>query len=773
MISRELQITLNLAIKEARRRKHEFLTLEHLLYALLHDDRGIEIIEACGGDRHGLTRSLEEYFEDAMESLPGESDGPEQTLAFQRTIQRAAYQVQSSGQKEMDAGNILASMYREGDSHAVYLLQTAGVQRLDILNYISHGIRKGPSVGGDNASLKRAGAGAQEEDEAAVPDNPLEAWCTELVAEAAAGRLDPLIGRSSELERTVHILARRRKNNPIFVGEPGVGKTAIVEGLAQRIHKGEVPELLKGCSVYSLDMGSLLAGTRFRGDFEERFKSVIAVLESDDKAILFIDEIHTVIGAGATSGGNMDASNMLKPALAKGSLRCIGSTTYKEYRSAIEKDRALERRFQRIAVSEPSVEETVQILKGLKPGYEEHHKVTYTNEALEAAAQLAQKHIRDRCLPDKAVDVMDEAGAEIQLDPARDTVDVHTIEGTVARMAKVPAKSVSASEQKQLENLEGRLKAVIFGQDDAVDTVATAVKLSRAGLGHPDKPIGSFLFAGPTGVGKTELAKQLAFAMGVEFIRYDMSEYMEKHSVSRLLGAPPGYVGYEEGGQLGDALTKNPHCVLLLDEIEKAHRDVYNILLQIMDHGTATDGQGRKIDFRNAVLIMTSNAGAREMGSRGLGFVEGKASDRGKAALEKTFTPEFRNRLDSVVFFDKLPKKAIYRVVDKFIIELEGQLSDRDVTFDLSTAAREWLAEEGYDETMGARPMARVIHQHIKQPLADEILFGALLNGGRVKVGVSEDGKKLTFDYPPLEVEGRPQKALPGPVDGDGELVDE
>jgi ATP-dependent Clp protease ATP-binding subunit ClpA len=766
MISRELQVTLNLAVNEARRRRHEFLTLEHVLFALLHDNRGREIIQACGVDRKELLRGLEDFFENHMETLPeGVDEPPEQTLAFQRTFQRAAYQVQSSGQKEMDAGNILASMFRESDSHAVYALSEQGMSRLDVLNYISHGIRKGgaapirPKASGSNRS------DGAEEGEGNTPENPLEAWCTELVAEAHAGRLDPLIGRERELERTVHILARRRKNNPLYVGEPGVGKTAIVEGLAGRIAKGKVPPLLRGARIYALDMGSLLAGTRFRGDFEERFKAVINVLEDDPKAILFIDEIHTVIGAGATSGGNMDASNMLKPALAKGALRCMGSTTFKEYRQSIENDRALARRFQKISVEEPTLEETVAILKGLKPGYEKHHKVTYTDDALHAAAKLSHKHIRDRFLPDKAVDVMDEAGAEIQLKADATLVDVAVVEGTVARMAKIPAKTVSQNEEKTLANLGDRLRAVLFGQDRAVETVAAAVKLSRAGLGHPEKPIGSFLFAGPTGVGKTELAKQLAFNLGVEFVRFDMSEYMEKHSVSRLIGSPPGYVGYDDGGQLTDTVTKHPHSVVLLDEIEKAHPDVYNVLLQIMDHGTLTDNQGRKTDFRNVVIIMTTNAGATEMARGSVGFVEGRTQDRGEEALNRRFTPEFRNRLDAVVWFDRLPRKAILRVVDKFIIELEGQLSDRDVTFDLTPSAREWLGEKGYDPAMGARPMARVIHTWIKEPLSEEILFGKLKDGGRVKVDVAKDKESLVFEFPPQQLEGKDRPALTGPVE--------
>ncbi|MCB9793867.1 MAG: ATP-dependent Clp protease ATP-binding subunit ClpA [Alphaproteobacteria bacterium] len=744
MLSRELRVTLQLAVSEAQRRRHEYLTLEHLLYAILHDHRGSEILEACGGDMDQLREQVDQWLDESLEQLPeGDETTPQQTLGFQRTIQRAAYQVQSSGQKEMDAGNVLAAMFREPDSHAVHFLQLHGVQRLDILNFISHGIRKA-------GAPKPKGEGGEER-EAKNPessgDDPLSSFCTELVAEAAAGRLDPLIGRRTELERTIHILARRRKNNPIYVGEPGVGKTAIVEGLAQRIHTGDVPEILKGCQIYALDMGSLLAGTRFRGDFEERFKGVMQALEDDPKAILFIDEIHTVVGAGATSGGSMDASNMLKPALQKGLLRCIGSTTFKEYRQAIERDRALARRFQKITVTEPTIEETIAILHGLKPGYEKHHSVTYTDEALDAAARLADKHLRDRFLPDKAVDVMDEAGAEVQLNPDADTVDVRHVEATVARMAKIPAKTVSASEEQQLEGLAERLRAVIFGQDEAVNKVAVAVKLSRAGLGHPEKPIGSFVFAGPTGVGKTELAKQLAFSMGIEFIRFDMSEYMEKHTVSRLIGSPPGYVGFDQGGQLTEAINKHPHCVLLLDEIEKAHPDIYNVLLQVMDHATLTDNNGRKSDFRNVVLIMTTNVGAREMSKKGVGFVEGKAAERGTGAMERAFSPEFRNRLDAIVWFNQLPRKAILRVVDKFVMELEEQLSDRDVTFQLSDGARAWLAEKGYDETMGARPMGRVIHEQIKQPLADEILFGHLKSGGQVRVEVDLIEDKLLFDF--------------------------
>jgi ATP-dependent Clp protease ATP-binding subunit ClpA len=580
----------------------------------------------------------------------------------------------------------------------------------------------------------------------------LERFCEELVAKAARGKIDPLIGRSTEVERIVHILARRRKNNPLLIGEPGVGKTAIVEGLARRIHEEDVPKILKDTKIFSLDMGGLLAGTKFRGDFEERLKAVLTAIEEEPNSILFIDEIHTVVGAGATSGGHMDAGNMLKPPLSDGRIRCIGSTTHKDYRSSIEQDRALSRRFQTITVTEPSVDEAVEILHGLKPAFEEHHKVSYTDDAILAAAKLAHRHLRDRHLPDTAVDVMDEAGAEVQLREGANMVDEQQIEVTVARMARVPAKSVSASDRAQLSDLDARLKALIFGQDEAVDQVAHAVKMSRAGLGHPEKPIGSFIFAGPTGVGKTELARQLAFSMGVEFIRFDMSEYMEKHTISRLIGSPPGYVGFDQGGLLTDAIVKNPQCVLLLDEIEKAHMDLYNVLLQVMDHATLTDNQGRKADFRNVVLIMTTNAGARELGRGNVGFVGGTTQDRAGGALERVFSPEFRNRLDAIVWFNPLPREAILRVVDKFVMELEQQLSERQITFDLTEAARAWMSEKGYDDQFGARAMTRVIQDHIKKPLADEILFGRLNKGGRVVVDVASDGKALSFRFPDREL---------------------
>ncbi len=764
MLSRELQVTLNLAIQEARKRRHEFLTLEHVLYAMLHDPIAQEIITACGGSRDELEEQLISFMDESMDSLPGDEEVlPEQTLAFQRAIQRAAYHVQSSGKREMDAGNLLVAMFREHDSHAVWLLQGQGIERLDLLNYISHGLKKR----GESAPMRRSDGG-EETGEDESPTSPLESFCTELVARAAEGRIDPLIGRDTEISRIIHILARRRKNNPLLIGEPGVGKTAIVEGLALRIHAEEVPDLLKDAKIYALDMGGLLAGTRFRGDFEERLKGVIDEIKAEEKAILFVDEIHTIVGAGQTTGGHMDAGNMLKPALANGDLRMIGSTTHKDHRSSIEHDRALNRRFQTLTIDEPSQEEAVQILHGLKEHYQGHHGVTFTDDGLEAAVKLAYRHLRDRHLPDSAVDVMDEAGAEVQLREEATLVEVSDMEATIARMARIPPRSVSAQDKQELGDLEERLKALIYGQDDAVEQVATAVKLSRAGLGHPEKPVGSFVFAGPTGVGKTELARQLAFSLGIEFIRFDMSEYMEKHTVSRLIGAPPGYVGFDQGGQLTDSIVKNPHSVLLLDEIEKAHPDLFNVLLQVMDHATLTDNQGRKADFRNVVLIMTTNAGAQEMAKGGIGFEQGSPKDRGQEALTRMFSPEFRNRLDAVVWFNRLPQPAILRVVDKFVMELESQLAERDVTFDLSEAARAWLGKEGYDERFGARPMARTLHEHVKKSLADEILFGGLQKGGRVKVDVSKDGKSLAFSFPkrdPKKLEGKDRPALTGPTE--------
>jgi ATP-dependent Clp protease ATP-binding subunit ClpA len=759
MLSHELQITLNLAITEARSRRHEYLTLEHVLFAMLHDPIALEVLQACAIDPELIKEELEAFFEESMEVLPENTEeGPEQTLAFQRAVQRAAYHVQSSGNKEMDAGSLLVSIMREPDSFAVHLIEKQGVTRLDMMNYVSHGIRK-------NNAPRVIGENSDEADDESANTSPLESFCEELVSKAAQGKIDPLIGRSTEVTRIVHILARRRKNNPLLIGEPGVGKTAIVEGLARRIHEDDVPQTLKGSKIYALDMGGLLAGTKFRGDFEERLKGVLTGIEEEPNAILFIDEIHTVVGAGATSGGHMDAGNMLKPPLSDGRLRCIGSTTYKDYRASIEQDRALSRRFQTINVAEPTVDEAVEILHGLKGVFEEYHTVTYTDDAIRASVKLAHRHLRDRHLPDTAVDVMDESGAEVNLREGADTVDEAQIEATVARMARIPAKSVSASDRRQLSDLDTRLKSLIFGQDAAIDQVAHAVKMSRAGLGHPEKPVGSFVFAGPTGVGKTELAKQLAFSMGVEFIRFDMSEYMEKHTVSRLIGSPPGYVGFDQGGLLTDAIVKNPQCVLLLDEIEKAHMDLYNVLLQVMDHATLTDNQGRKADFRNVVLIMTTNAGARELGKGSVGFVDGSTKDKAGGALEKVFSPEFRNRLDAMVWFNPLPKSAILRVVDKFIMELEQQLGERQVTFDLTEAARVWMSEKGYDDRFGARPMTRVIQDHIKKPLADEILFGRLEKGGRVTVDVETDGKSLCFRFPDRE--------LPAPQTADDNSSDD
>jgi ATP-dependent Clp protease ATP-binding subunit ClpA len=647
----------------------------------------------------------------------------------------------------------------------VWLLQSQGIRRIDLLNYISHGIKKH----GNSAPVRRT-EGLESTDSEENEKSPLDSFCTELVARAAEGRIDPLIGRNSEVTRIVHILARRRKNNPLLIGEPGVGKTAIVEGLALRIHQGDVPDMLKGAKIYALEMGGLLAGTRFRGDFEERLKGIIDEIKTQEKAILFVDEIHTIVGAGQTTGGHMDAGNMLKPALANGDLRMIGSTTHKDYRGSIEHDRALSRRFQTLNIDEPSQEEAIKILHGLKEHYQEHHGVSFTDDGIEAAVKLATRHLRDRYLPDSAVDVMDEAGAEIQLKEGATVVDVADVEATIARMARIPPRSVSAQDKQQLGDLESRLKSVLFGQDEAIDQVASAVKLSRAGLGSPEKPVGSFLFAGPTGVGKTELAKQLAFALGIEFIRFDMSEYMEKHTVSRLIGAPPGYVGFDQGGMLTDNIVKHPHSVLLLDEIEKAHPDLFNVLLQVMDHATLTDNQGRKADFRNVVLIMTTNAGAQEIAKGSIGFDKSDAKGKGSEALVRMFSPEFRNRLDAVVWFKRLPQPAILRVVDKFVMELESQLAERDITFDLTEAARAWLGEKGYDEAFGARPMERTLHRHVKKPLADEILFGQLQNGGRVRVDVTEDGKSLSFDFPtpdPKAIEGKQRPALTGPTTED------
>jgi len=741
MLSPELQATLQRAVADTRRRRHEYLTLEHLLLAMLDDPTGIDIMRKCGGDVAALRYDLEEFLGEQVEELPeGEEPGPDQTLAFQRVLQRAAMHVQGAGRAQMTTGNLLVAMFRERDSHAVYLLEKQGITRFDVINYISHGVSKvdsGPII------PRAKGIDAEGADEETVK-NPLESFCTDLTQRAREGKIDPLIGRDLELERMVQVLCRRRKNNPLLIGEPGVGKTALAEGLAVRVVEGKVPEPLRNAKVYALDMTAVLAGTRYRGDFEQRLKAVIDVMTGDPEAILFIDEIHTIIGAGATSGGTMDAANMLKPALANGEIRCIGSTTFKDYRQAFEHDRALARRFQRIDVGEPTVGEAVEILKGLRGRYEDHHKVKYTDAALSAAAELSARHISGH-LPDKAIDVMDEAGSRARLmpEPERPSeIRPPQIEEVVAKIARIPTRSVSSSDKTKLANLEVDLKRAIFGQEKAIEQLSTAIKLSRAGLGNPNKPTGCFLFAGPTGVGKTELAKQLAVQMGVELIRFDMSEYMEKHTVSRLIGAPPGYVGFDQGGQLTDAVNKHPYSVIVLDEIEKAHPDLFNILLQVMDHATLTDNNGRKSDFRNVVLIMTTNAGSREMAAGKIGFGDEKTGDNRDArkALERMFSPEFRNRLDASVFFDSLPMEVIKRVVGKFLDELDGQLAEKHVQLEVSDAARTWFAEHGYDKSMGARPMARIIQNTLKAPLANEILFGKLVHGGVAHVDVDDKG---------------------------------
>ena len=745
MISKELEGTLNTALKEAKRRRHEYVCLEHLLYALLQDKDASKTIVNCGGNIEQLKKSLEEFFNGQMEILPeGLNQEPQQTLGFHRLLQRAVIHAQSAEKKEINGANLLVAMFREPDSYAVYLLEEQGITRFDVVNYVSHGISK-------TGATEEIAQTEEEQGEEAKPgqrSNPLKAFAVDLVEKARQGNIDPLIGRDDEIERTIHVLCRRRKNNPIYVGDPGVGKTALAEGLALKIHHGEVPDALRTAVIYSLDMGALLAGTKFRGDFEARLKGVLTSLKKQPNSILFIDEIHTIVGAGATSGGSMDASNILKPALASGELRCIGSTTYHDYKSYFERDRALARRFQKIEIPEPSREEAFKILEGLKPHYEEHHGVHYSTSAIRAAVDLSAKHINDRRLPDKAIDVIDEVGAAVKILPVekrKKTIGPKDIERIVAKIAKIPPRSVSTSDKEQLQNLERDLKLVVFGQDTAIGMLASTIKLSRSGLGHPEKPIGCFLFAGPTGVGKTEVAKQLAHTMGIEFIRFDMSEYMEKHTVSRLIGAPPGYVGFDQGGLLTDAVNRNPYAVLLLDEIEKAHPDLFNILLQVMDHAALTDNNGKKADFRNIILIMTTNAGAREMSGAPLGFGAQSNLGKGKEAIDKMFSPEFRNRLDATISFNSLSRENIERVVDKFIIELDHQLNEKKVYLQLTARARSWFADRGYDPAFGARPMARLIQNEIKRVLADEILFGKLQNGGKVEVDES-DGK-LVFTY--------------------------
>lgn len=741
MLTRELEETLNLAVEEAVKHKHEFVTLEHLLFALLDDSAAREILFNCGAEIEEVARALEEYFDNVLEKMPADvKTMPELTSTFQSTISYAVLQAEGSGQPAVDGGNILAALYQAEQSYAVYLLLQQGITRLDILNYIAHGISKVDA--GDPLF-----DGIDDEDgdgpTAAQRKKPLESFTTELVARAAAGEIDPIVGRSAEIERTIQVLCRRKKNNPLYVGEPGVGKTALAEGLALKISEGDVPEVLQGAKVFALDMGAVLAGTRYRGDFEQRFKAIINELKQQENAILFIDEIHTIVGAGAVSGGSMDASNILKPALAAGELRCIGSTTHAEYKAAFDRDRALARRFQRIDINEPTVHETYQILKGLKRFYEQHHGVKYSNESLRSAAELAGKYINDRFLPDKAIDVIDEVGASLKLLPAGKRpkkVSVQMVENTIARMAKIPPKTVVANEKERLKTLRDDLKKHIFGQDEAIDAIVDSIQISRAGLGHETKPVGSFLFSGPTGVGKTEVSKQLAETLGVEFIRFDMSEYAEPHTVSRLIGAPPGYVGFDQGGLLTEAIMRTPHAVLVLDEIEKAHPNLFNLLLQVMDSATLTDNNGKKADFRNVILIMTTNAGARELSSGGMGF-RNSADTKGnaKGVIERTFTPEFRNRLDAWVPFKALDLEVIKLIVDKFVKELNGQLAEKRVLVKLTEEAREWLAKNGFDARYGARPMSRLIHDRIKQPLASEILFGKLADGGSVEVAVVDE----------------------------------
>jgi ATP-dependent Clp protease ATP-binding subunit ClpA len=742
MISKELSATLGLAVREAKKRRHEYVCVEHVLFAILHDSEGIEIIEHCGGDTENLKKKLEKFFSDRLEKYSEDGDYVlQQTVGFQRVIQRAVNHVRSAEKQEVNVGDILASIFQEKDSHATYYLESEGISRLSVLKFISHerhqeAPKEDPdSIEGDDKKKKK--------------DNPLELYTVDLVKKAGQGKIDPLIGRDMELQRVIQVLCRRRKNNPVFVGDPGVGKTAIAEGLAQKIFDGDVPEILLDARLFSLDLAAVLAGTKFRGDFEQRLKGVINELKTLDNVILYIDEIHTVVGAGATSSGSIDASNILKPELAVGELRCMGSTTHEEYKNHFEKDRALSRRFEKIDVAEPSITDTVKILQGLKHCYESHHNVEYTDQALEAAAELSGKYINDRFLPDKAIDVIDEAGVLNRLE-GNETgrkIKVTDIERIVASMAKIPAKTVSTSDRSRLKNLTKRLQGVIFGQDDAIESLSTSIKRARAGLSSPEKPIGSFLFTGPTGVGKTEVAKQLSKILGVEFLRFDMSEYMEKHSVARLIGAPPGYVGFDQGGLLTDQIRKHPHNVLLLDEIEKAHPDLINILLQVFDHGTLTDNNGKKADFRNVIIIMSSNAGAREMSSKTIGFGDTAADlkNKGKTAIERMFSPEFRNRLDAIITFNSLDVRIMERVVDKFILELERQIADRKVTVHLSPGARTWLARKGYDSRYGARPLARLIQTEIKDKLSDEILFGRLAKGGRVSIGIKKED--LTFTY--------------------------
>ncbi len=746
MLNKDLELTLNAAFREARTRRHEFMTVEHLLLALLDNPSAGEALNACGVDISGLKTELLEFIDETTPVIPDleEERETQPTLGFQRVLQRAVFHVQSSGKNEVTGVNVLVAIFSEQESQAVYLLKKSDISRLDIVNFISHGISKTDDELGDDTDDIHEEVQEVQNEEA----SKLDSFTTNLNAQAKDGNIDPLVGRDSEVERTVQVLCRRKKNNPLLVGEAGVGKTAIAEGLAYRIVNEQVPEVIADAVVYSLDMGALLAGTKYRGDFEKRFKSLLKELQAKPNSILFIDEIHTIIGAGAASGGVMDASNLLKPLLSSGQLRCMGSTTYNEYKNIFEKDRALVRRFQKIDVLEPSVADTTKILNGLKERYEEHHGIRYTQKALKAAAELSAKYINERHLPDKAIDVIDEAGANQRLQPSskrKKTIGVSDIESIIAKMARIPAQSVSSTDKETLKNLDRNLKMLVFGQDQSIDALTSAIRLSRSGLANEDKPVGSFLFAGPTGVGKTEVTKQLAKCMGVEFIRFDMSEYVERHAVSRLIGAPPGYVGFEQGGLLTEAVIKNPHAVVLLDEMEKAHPDIYNILLQVMDHGTLTDNNGRKADFRNVVVVMTTNAGVQETTRKSIGFTEQDHTHDAMSEINKVFSPEFRNRLDNIIWFNHLEKDVILQVVDKFVVELQAQLDKKSVNLELTSKAREWLADKGYDKAMGARPMARVIQDELKKPLANEILFGELVDGGTVKVSVKD--KKINFDY--------------------------
>ncbi len=757
--SNTLEQAIHAALAQANARRHELATLEHLLLVLIDEPDAARVMQACGVNLDELRQTVEEFIEDDLSTLVTDVEGSEAvpTAAFQRVIQRAAIHVQSSGRTEVTGANVLVAIFAERESNAAYFLQEQDMTRYDAVNFIAHGVAKDPEFG-EARPVQGSDEGDGFGDEGNSGPNPSEnresalaKYTVDLNKKSAEGDIDPLIGREHEVERAIQVLCRRRKNNPLLVGDPGVGKTAIAEGLARKIVQGEVPEVLSGATIYSLDMGALLAGTRYRGDFEERLKAVVSELEEHPDAVLFIDEIHTVIGAGATSGGAMDASNLLKPALAGGKLRTMGSTTYKEFRQHFEKDRALSRRFQKIDVNEPSVEDTVKILKGVKTYFEDHHSIKYTADAIKTAVELSARYINDRKLPDKAIDVIDEAGAAQALLPdskRRKTIGTKEIENVVSKIARIPPKNVSKDDAEVLRDLENSLKRVVFGQDPAIEALSSAIKLARAGLREPEKPIGNYLFAGPTGVGKTEVAKQLADTLGVEMLRFDMSEYMEKHAVSRLIGAPPGYVGFDQGGLLTDGVDQHPHCVLLLDEIEKAHPDVFNILLQVMDHGKLTDHNGRAVDFRNVVLIMTSNAGASEMSKAAIGFGRDRREGEDTAAIERTFTPEFRNRLDAVISFGPLPKETILQVVEKFVLQLEAQLLDRGVTIELTKAAAEWIADKGYDDKMGARPLARVIQEHVKKPLAEELLFGKLAKGGVVKVGIKNGELELRMEEP-------------------------